>query len=977
MSTLTVLVGGSPVDVIDSSLQITSRVDDKDKCTFTLKDDSGTLAFQKGQTVKVSDSALGTLFSGYINKPTCTNLFPNPTNLWSVDCVNHFYVAAKKATSQPHTGRRRRGGKHTRQHSGTIAALQIKEYLEPSGVSGNFGLDWTELQTDWQAGTLSGATAATNLTTGNLGAGNLELAPAGNAVVFTESTTAIFAAGTLTGVQATNNTLIPSSLSAIKLQGTLNSQVSDGDLYIEFWGGAYAIQSSDTVTYDVWVSSTSPSEQAGLDFVCTDGTTFRDSGLLDQNGISCHPKTDISGFASNKWYSRTINMSGSGLVGKTIKYATVVFENNKNAGTYTAFFRNIVIGGITIFATNATTTNVSPPTITKNTGFSSIACAITPTYDTAAAYRVSPAYAINISALQLSNIQWTSTTPTGTNVSIAYSIDNGNTYLQCTNGAALPSLLVGQPLNSVSLLLKETFANTGADPSISALLSNVQVTLTPAYAVSLPSPVTYAVTTQATWLAGTLTNTQANSGGDLSTIGFTRFFADGSIANQTLYGSSNQAQALSGQQFALTNGFSGTGGESRSRLDFMGQWQNFIFEFDVYVDSTNVKYGCVYRTTGWQNNDSSWAYAVEISTTTVELRKGGNTSSGSPSSSSVQLVTFTQTLTLNAWYRFKVIVSGNNHQISIDNVLYINATDATWTTAGYLGLRNRNSTANQYTAKFSDVGIAQSLAGTWLSSSRSISSVGTYGNSIITWDESLTINAASVANTVQISADGGTTYQTCTNGGALPGLTPGQSLSGISLLTKVNLTSSTAIAVPDIRQLNWSVVPQYLATGLRTNAPLAADTAYRLNVGSGFGTSATGMTYAQVGTATTNLTGNELQIVNTTGDVHMVAGSATGGDMDGTVRFSLSASTISAGLELRYVSAGTFYRFSANTTTLTLLKKSASISITLATASLALLTNTFYRLRFRVTGNLPVSLSARVWLDGSTEPSTWNISGSD
>src|SRR5258708_14102193 len=183
MSTLQVKISGTVVQIREATFQVKKRVDDKNTCTFTVVDPSGTAAYNKGQPVTADDSVLGNRFVGFINKPTCTNLYPQATNLWSIDCVSQFYVAAKKATTTTKAKPKRRG-KHVKQHSVAIVPTHIQQYLEPDGISGNFGLNWSELQTDWSMGSQSGVVAATNTSTGNDGAGDLDLAPNGTPYTF-------------------------------------------------------------------------------------------------------------------------------------------------------------------------------------------------------------------------------------------------------------------------------------------------------------------------------------------------------------------------------------------------------------------------------------------------------------------------------------------------------------------------------------------------------------------------------------------------------------------------------------------------------------------------------------------------------------------------------------------------------------------------------------------------------------------------
>jgi hypothetical protein len=197
------------------------------------------------------------------------------------------------------------------------------------------------------------------------------------------------------------------------------------------------------------------------------------------------------------------------------------------------------------------------------------------------------------------------------------------------------------------------------------------------------------------------------------------------------------------------------------------------------------------------------------------------------------------------------------------------------------------------------------------------------------------------------------------------------------VLVKVTLGSQIIVS-PSVTDLIWRVLGPYPgASGTRDTAPIGNDTMSRSNVVGGFGTGFDGQTYTQVGTATVALTSNEALITNTTGDAHAVYGNRTWTDEEGTCRFALSASTISAGIELRYNDANNLYRFSASTTTLTLTKIRNSTPTTVATVAMALSTGTFYRMRFRLTGSTSVSLQGKVWADGTLEPLAFSVSGVD
>jgi len=482
----------------------------------------------------------------------------------------------------------------------------------------------------------------------------------------------------------------------------------------------------------------------------------------------------------------------------------------------------------------------------------------------------------------------------------------------------------------------------------------------------------------AQWNTGTLSSVQANSGGDISPIGSSRNWNDGNKSNQTHYGNGTPSdQVPTSGSYANTYGLHcDKTSEVRSRLDFAGTWSDFTVVVDVFLEASNFIHSFTYRTTGWVNADNSYAYAVEFTNAGISLRVGTNGSAGS--STIIGSYTFTTQPNIGNWYTLKAVVSGSSHTIYLNGTQYINVTDGTFTAAGYIGLRNRNVYSSGVWQYFDNFGIDAATTGTWTAPSISINSVSTIASSTITWDTSLSTGGTV---TVQTSIDGGSTYQTCTSGGIIPGLTNGSSGTGKSVIVKVTLSTTTPTVMPDIRNLQWSVQGGYVSSGTRSTAPLGIDNMQRANQ-TGFGTAADGQTYTKVGTGTDAISGNEATITKTTGDVHEALGSNTYTDEDGTVRFQLSASTISAGIELRYVDSNNFYRFQANTTTLTLLKKVLGSTTIIKTASVSLSAGVWYRMRFRIVGFGPANLYGNVWPDGTIEPTlvspfTWSVTATD
>ncbi|MDD2666872.1 MAG: DUF2341 domain-containing protein [Methanocellales archaeon] len=144
---------------------------------------------------------------------------------------------------------------------------------------------------------------------------------------------------------ANNGTLV--GLQALKASYSMTGS-SNTYLYEDLTNVAdYTIMSGDFLEYDVyWTSAT---DFIAFDFTCCDGvssccdgtSSLRDSGAVDQNGLSAHVGADLSTYALNKWYHRRIDIP-AGLVGKTINHYDVACEYDGSA-TKTAYVDNIRI----------------------------------------------------------------------------------------------------------------------------------------------------------------------------------------------------------------------------------------------------------------------------------------------------------------------------------------------------------------------------------------------------------------------------------------------------------------------------------------------------------------------------------------------------------------------------------------------------------------------------------------------------------
>src|SRR6266567_594362 len=173
--------------------------------------------------------------------------------------------------------------------------------------------------------------------------------------------------------------------------------------------------------------------------------------------------------------------------------------------------------------------------------------------------------------------------------------------------------------------------------------------------------------------------------------------------------------------------------ETRSRLDFAGTWTNGTIEVDITLTNDTIKPGFTFRTTVWNNTDD-YAYAVELNTGLLDLRKGSN---GSGGNSSLASHTFSPKLGTGT-YRLRVVLSGTSIVVSLGGVQYISTTDATYGSAGYIALRNRNpgSGGSSNPQAFDNFGVMAALSGTWISPGTSLASVTSIASSRVAWDTS-------------------------------------------------------------------------------------------------------------------------------------------------------------------------------------------------------------------------------------------------
>lgn len=1124
---LSIAVAGTTYSFKYGSLKIEDTIDMRSICDFVIEDVPGTTRLTHGMPVTVTDSINGLLFAGFVDQPDEQNLYPSSQNEITVTCMDMHYLADKRRPTRDY---------NTNMAAGDIVTDMDATYLAAEGVTAGYAYRHDTTNIDFATGTLSGVSA-----TLNVGDGDLELTTAGSTVTKTDTLTADFAVGTLTSVDAQSNQLNLHAYNVLKFTATNLLGAGNAYVYWQIWAGSQSIASGDTINYDVWISSTSPQIMAAVDIICTDGTTMRDvssQGVHDQFNIHAHPGSDLNGFANDQWYTRNIDISL--LNGKTAAIVAVAFEGD-TAGDYQAYFRNIIqrdsFGALKLNYYDSTASPYAPTStqphvnvVLSNIGYTGVLLTEVTAYDQTG-NRISGAISINAATIpNASLVSWTSLIPTGvtpastvsgsnapitpdgTTLSIYTSIDNLATWQLCTFKAAIPDLMPGCDISSRSIYTKAVLAIAGTTPEVSPILTDLTTTITSSYS-SGRSDLNQTVKAQADFNTGTYTNTawDTNLGAlpaALSLAGYqTKWDAQsGSTGNMTLFNSVTASKFVDRRRLAIS---AATGGDARVRSDpAPNSYQNFRLDVDVTIPGNgNCGAGVVYRTTGWQNNNDTYAYTAMLNqdphdthTSTVQLGRGTNSSTGAGSYTSISEVSLPAQLVAGTSHRLTIVVSGSTHQISVDGVQYISVSDATYSAAGEVAFRVYNSTgtmklhravtagtayhtldlddviltiadgtailvdagganpetvyaygaipastsktttinittnsagstvsqadwtpafshaaacsvtvASTVIGYFDNYGIVPTLSGTWQSLNYAVG-LGALliGDSLIQWEADNTPSGASVG--CQTSIDSGSTWQSATNGGQIPGMVIG----GAAPTNVMALFTLTALSADQVVTLNgftiW-VTNAFSASGSRVApvlpltpvgragasniywtaqndlSPLIVDTFAGRTTTPGQTSAALGTASGGAGWTVQSDTHATLSVGTNASEGNVFydnAGSGYGvfiatigaeiSDSNTAARFRLDSSgTSNFVLYARYTNASNWYSLSLDLLgDFSITRNVAGTTVIIATmTAIGFTTGEYLWLRFQVQGQ---TLAARMWVDGQTEPLTWALS---
>lgn len=178
---------------------------------------------------------------------------------------------------------------------------------------------------------------------------------------------------------------------------------------------------------------------------------------------------------------------------------------------------------------------------------------------------------------------------------------------------------------------------------------------------------------------------------------------------------------------------------------------------------------------------------------------------------------------------------------------------------------------------------------------------------------------------------------------------------------------------------NTSTAPHAMGLQLGQKPTFGSDTFATRTVSNAFGTGSDGQTWNFISGNTTNLSvGTNEGTIAASGNTQILTyGSKVIADADVTVKYSFVSSTAEVDflcLILRYIDANNYYLMCSSQDKIYIHKNVGGVGTDIGSAAKTLTGGTFYHLRGRVQGS---SLQLRFWQDGTSEPSTWDISITD
>lgn len=833
-----VKIDGAPVTLMGQPqpLTIDDVVEQRSATSFVIVENAGATHYQQGQKLEIVDDDGSDLYTGFIDQPQET-LMPGTTQLRTqIAGMDNHYLADKRLAAKV----------YTQELAGDIASDLVETILSQEGVIGYHVQRTETTQADWQGGSY-------NLLS-NPGFEGVYVS--GVAPSWTKSET-----GGATGVTFASSATAHGGSAAQSIAAT---NTTDTQYLIQQSIGAGLVVAGQTYRYSAWIQVT----QAFSNSAPKLQIDWRNAGGFLSSSILALP-TGVSG-----WTYQALTATAPAGADRCTVYVLFTVSNSTNSGTLLVddaqFFSttggplntNLVASAagdlaLAKVATDSITTYNTLPLFNGGT-FSTLADPGEP--DTTQEY--TRTWDDNSAANQ------TLFGATGVSQSVA----NGLLTVTAASGQGARSRLdaaaaradfwlsvdiVIPSSGSAGVVYRTTGWQNAADTyGYTVMLSTTQLvfgygtntstgagafttllTFTLATALTAGSTHCLRVVVQGTahsfYLDGiqqstTQTDSTYSAAGQfglrvngtaatfdnlvlapllaaIELAGYRRNWDDNVVREQTLFAGGSPSQTASNGTFQLG---CVSGNTSTSRLDAAPALADFVLEVDVTIPAGSGQIGVVYRTTGWQATPETYAYVVGVTTTSVFLGRGTNTSSGAGAFTSISSVAVT--LTAGTVHRLKVTATGNTHTVALDGMQKINTTDATYPAAGQFGLRLSGGT---FTGLYDNLGIIPATSGTWVSPVINPTGPGSVGATSTVWTATLPTNT-SLTMEAAVSTDSGSTfgaYAACTQGGAIPGLSPLQSLSAVRLKFRLTLATTDATVTPSVSVMTLSIQSPYVS----------------------------------------------------------------------------------------------------------------------------------------------------------------------
>ncbi len=97
---MNVQVGGVSQSILDGTIEVETRIEERSTAFFVVEDIDESLAFSKGQPVLIYDTGANLIFGGYVNGPGQQRVSPDGGIFHDITCMDYHYTADKRRVAE-------------------------------------------------------------------------------------------------------------------------------------------------------------------------------------------------------------------------------------------------------------------------------------------------------------------------------------------------------------------------------------------------------------------------------------------------------------------------------------------------------------------------------------------------------------------------------------------------------------------------------------------------------------------------------------------------------------------------------------------------------------------------------------------------------------------------------------------------------------------------------------------------------------